>query len=84
MERAAVVGVGAIERAGAKLSDLARALLDAAARPDLTGGAAVLADALVTAGSRIDPQRLTSYASWLRWRFGRYFDEILWAAEDLL
>lgn len=67
VERAFAVGVGAFERAGAKLSDLERAILDAAARPELVGGAAVLAEALSTAGSGIDPERLARYASQLRW-----------------
>ena len=49
------------------MSDINRALLDAAARPELVGGAAVLAEAIATAGAKADPQRLTYYAARLNW-----------------
>jgi len=66
-EPPATVGVGAFERGGAKWSDLERSLLDAAARPDLIGGAAVLAEAVAAAGAKADPERLTHYAEQLNW-----------------
>ena len=49
------------------LSDIERTLLDAAARPELSGGAAVLAEAIAVAGRKIDPDRLAHYAEHLGW-----------------
>jgi predicted transcriptional regulator of viral defense system len=49
------------------ISSLDRVLLDAAARPELVGGAATLADALSTAARRADPERLRQYAERLGW-----------------
>jgi len=60
--------VGAKKQDGVFISDLERALLDAAARPELVGGIAVLAEALGTASSKgVDADRLTSYARLLSW-----------------
>ncbi len=60
--------VGAKKQDGVFISDLERSLLDAAARPDLVGGIAVLAEALGAASSRgVDADRLTSYALALTW-----------------
>jgi predicted transcriptional regulator of viral defense system len=61
------VSIGAKRHDGAYVSDLERALLDAAARPELVGGVAVLAEALSAAATRVDPARLRSYAKRLRW-----------------
>ena len=62
------IGVGATKRDGVFISDLERSLLDAAARPELVGGAAVLAEALAAAASKgIDPTRMTDYARALSW-----------------
>ena len=44
-----------------------RALLDAAMRPNLVGGATVLATAIVAADNRVDIMALTSYAQELAW-----------------
>ena len=44
------------------VSGVERALLDAAMRPKLVGGAAVLAEAIVTASNRIDVTALIHYA----------------------
>jgi predicted transcriptional regulator of viral defense system len=49
------------------ISDLERSLLDAAARPELVGGAAVLAEAISSAGTQVDPERLRQYAEKLKW-----------------
>ena len=49
------------------ISDLERALLDAAARPELVGGAATLAEAVHTAANRSDPMLLKQYAEQLGW-----------------
>lgn len=60
--------VGAKKQDGVFISDLERSLLDAAARPELVGGAAVLAEALGSAASKgIDAKRLTDYARTLSW-----------------
>lgn len=59
--------VGATPHGSSRLSDLERALLDAAARPDLVSPA-TLAEALVASGSRVDPSRLTDHARRLSWR----------------
>lgn len=60
--------IGATKQEGVLISDLERALLDAAARPGLVGGAAVLAEALGAAASKgVDAARLMSYARALSW-----------------
>ena len=60
--------VGAKKQDGVFISDLERALLDAAARPDLVGGIAVVAEALSAAASKqVDVERLTNYARVLTW-----------------
>lgn len=62
------LAVGAKKQDGALISDLERSLLDAAARPDLIGGIAVLAEALGAAASRgVDAEKLTRYARELSW-----------------
>jgi predicted transcriptional regulator of viral defense system len=67
LEPETAIQVGAIARGPSQMSDLERALLDAAARPDLAGGAAVLADAITSAGRNVDPERLTRFAEQLGW-----------------
>ncbi len=67
LEAEGVIDVGSQPRGDSNVSDIDRALLDAAARPELVGGAAVLAEALASAGSKTDPQRLTYYAARLNW-----------------
>jgi predicted transcriptional regulator of viral defense system len=60
--------VGAKNQDGAFISDMERSLLDAAARPELVGGIAVLAEALGAASSKgVDADRLTKYARLLSW-----------------
>jgi predicted transcriptional regulator of viral defense system len=60
--------IGARQQDGVYISDLERSLLDAAARPELVGGAAVLAEAIGAAASKgVDAARLTSYARELPW-----------------
>jgi predicted transcriptional regulator of viral defense system len=61
------IPIGAERHGDAYVSDLERALLDAAARPELIGGAAILAEALSAAATRVDSARLRSYAERLRW-----------------
>jgi predicted transcriptional regulator of viral defense system len=62
------LGVGAKKQDGVFISDLERALLDAAARPELVGGIAVVAEALSAAASKqVDAERLTNYARMLTW-----------------
>jgi len=61
------IRIGAAAHGLSWISDLERALLDAAARPDLVGGAAVLAEALAAAGRKINPDNLTEYARQLGW-----------------
>jgi predicted transcriptional regulator of viral defense system len=67
LEPEEAVLVGAEQHGGAYVSDLERALLDAAARPELVGGVAVLAAALSAGATRVDPEQLRSYAERLRW-----------------
>ncbi len=67
LESEMAIGIGALSRGQTKLSDLERALLDAAARIDLAGGAAVLAEALVAGGKNADPKRISLYAEQLGW-----------------
>jgi predicted transcriptional regulator of viral defense system len=60
--------VGAKKQDGVFISDLERSLLDAAARPEIVGGIAVLAEALGAASSKnVDADRLTNYARVLSW-----------------
>src|SRR6202050_388457 len=59
--------VGARKQDGVFISDLERSLLDAAARPELVGGIAVLAEALGASSKDVDADRLTSYARALSW-----------------
>ena len=67
-ESDAALGVGAKRQDGVCISDLERALLDAAARPDLVGGASVLAEAIAAASSKgVDAGRLMTYARALSW-----------------
>ena len=62
------LNVGARSQDGVYISDLERALLDAAARPELVGGDAILAEAIGAAASKgVDAARLTSYALALSW-----------------
>ena len=60
-----MIEVGATPLGPSMVSDLERALLDAAVRPDLVGGAAALAEALVASGRRTSPQKLQYYAAQL-------------------
>ena len=62
------LNVGARKQDGVFISDLERSLLDAAARPALVGGIAVLAEALVAASSKgVDADKLANYARALSW-----------------
>jgi predicted transcriptional regulator of viral defense system len=62
------LGVGARKEDGVFISGLERALLDAAARPELVGGAAVLAEAIGAAAAKgVDAARLIEYARALSW-----------------
>jgi predicted transcriptional regulator of viral defense system len=67
LEPDSAVSLGAQRRDSSWVSDLDRALLDAAARPELVGGAVVLAEAITTAGSRAHPKRIREYAERLGW-----------------
>jgi len=66
-EPEAFIRIGAVAHGPSWVSDLERALLDAAARPDLAGGAAVLAEAMAAAGKRTDAESLVRYARQLGW-----------------
>lgn len=59
--------VGAIPCGPSWVSDIERALLDAAMRPGLVGGAAVLAEAIATSDEKIDVDKITQYARQLKW-----------------
>lgn len=61
------ISIGAIACGSSWISAVERALLDAAMRPNLVGGAAVLAEAISTAGNRIDIAILIDYAEDLGW-----------------
>ena len=61
------ISVGAIACGSSRVSSVERALLDAAARPNLVGGAAILAEAITTASSKIDVTALIHYAQDLGW-----------------
>ena len=62
-----MIRVGAIVSRESRVSDLERALLDAARRPTLVGGAAVLAEAVAVGSASVDTARLTRYAQTLGW-----------------
>ena len=66
-EASATLDVGAIACGPSRVSDTERALLDAARRPKLVGGVAVVAEAIVAGGSRVDAKRLAHYARRLGW-----------------
>ena len=67
-EPEAALEVGAKKQDGVFISNLERSLLDAAARPELVGGIAVLAEALGAASSKdVDADKLTNYARVLSW-----------------
>ena len=66
-ESDSMIGVGAIVSRESRVSDLERALLDAARRPTLVGGAAVLAEAVAVGSASVDTARLTRYAHALGW-----------------
>ncbi|MBI4730113.1 MAG: hypothetical protein HY775_11575 [Acidobacteria bacterium] len=59
LERQGTIGVGATRLGDSWVSDVERALIDAAARPDLVGGAVPLAEALLMATP--DPERMLAY-----------------------
>jgi len=67
LEPESSLSVGAETRSGTYVSDLERALLDAAARPELVGGIAVLAEALAVASARVNVDRMKAYATRLGW-----------------
>ena len=67
VEPEASIGVGAEAYGPSRISTVERALLDAAARPELVGGAAVLAEAMVSAGEGVDGERLSHFAEELGW-----------------
>ena len=69
IEREASISIGSVAHGSSRISNLERALLDAAARPELVGGAAVLAEATSTAGAHINPELLMHYAEQLGWSF---------------
>ncbi len=65
VESPEAISIGATKRGGTFVSDIERALLDAAARPELVGGANVLAEAIVAAGGQAKPEQLVQYAELL-------------------
>lgn len=67
VEREEAIHVGADATNSSWVSSVERALLDAAARPGLVGGATVLTEAITAAGGNADPERITSYAARLGW-----------------
>lgn len=67
MEPESAIRVGTEARGPSWVSSLERALLDAAARPKLVGGAPVLAEAMVSAGEDVDAERVTDLARLLGW-----------------
>jgi len=66
-ESETAIRIGAVAQGQSWISDIERSLLDAAARPDLVGGAAVLAEAIAVAGTRIDLNKLNQHAKRLGW-----------------
>lgn len=67
LEPESAIDVGAVPLRGSNVSDLERALLDAAARPELVGGPAVLAEAITAAAGKAQPEQLIAYAGRLGW-----------------
>ncbi|MBW1809414.1 MAG: type IV toxin-antitoxin system AbiEi family antitoxin domain-containing protein [Deltaproteobacteria bacterium] len=67
-EPAHKIRVGAMALGPSWISDLERSLLDAAARPELAGGVAVIAGAVAAADGRVCPERLANYAKQLEWK----------------
>jgi predicted transcriptional regulator of viral defense system len=61
------INVGAIACRSSWVSDVERALLDAAMRPNLVGGSSVLAEAITAAGSKVEAATLADYARRLGW-----------------
>ena len=61
------INIGAVACGLSRVSGIERALLDSAMRPNLVGGATVLAEAIVAASNRIDVTALTHYAQDLNW-----------------
>jgi predicted transcriptional regulator of viral defense system len=68
LEPRTIVHLGAMRLGESWLSDLERAVLDAARRPELVGGVATLAEALVSARDDINTTHLVDLASRLRWQ----------------
>ncbi len=66
-ESADMIDIGAVPSGISRVSNLERALLDAARRPALVGGAVVLAEAVTAGGRDIDVAVLTDYARSLGW-----------------
>ncbi len=56
-EPEAAISIGSMAQGPSWMSNLERALLDGAARPELAGGAATLAEAIASAGKRSNPER---------------------------
>ncbi|MEX0664742.1 MAG: MarR family transcriptional regulator [Acidimicrobiia bacterium] len=67
VEPVSSVHVGAERDGPSWISGLERALLDAAARPELVGGASLVAEALAAAAPKVDSVRLTDLAQELEW-----------------
>ena len=65
-EPEASISIGAFAYGESWLSDIERALLDAAARPKLVGGLATLAEA-IAAANEVDVMKMTGYAKALGW-----------------
>jgi len=61
------IHIGAIRCGSSWVSDLERALLDAARRPKLIGGAEVLAEAIAAAAADVDVDKLMQHAIELNW-----------------
>lgn len=61
------IHIGAMKCGDSWVSDLERALLDAARRPRLVGGAEVLAQAIAAAAADVDVEKLTRHAIDLNW-----------------
>ena len=66
-EPEAAILIGSMAQGPSWMSNLERALLDGAARPELAGGAAALAEAIASAGKRANPEQLKRYAEQLGW-----------------
>lgn len=64
------ISVGSLARGPSWISNLERALLDAAARPELVGGVSVLVEAVSAAGVQASAERLMVYAEQLGWGAG--------------